>query len=230
MPLPLCPLRRAAQPPSWALLLPPRSLQWILCLLDPTATYFLSFLSRFCRAHPSELPKKVCVAGQFLEPVQVCRCVYSAPTLNWPGCHFIVWRENSRLKAFSLRHLKTLLHHLLASRLAFEKSHNIMISSSLYMTIFFFFSSDLLGALLYPWWCEILQSCVLASGSFFICPAGHLVGLFNLKLIFFSSWNLLTTCLIISYLLFFLVSGILFYQSLDRLRSPAFHLLTFPAL
>lgn len=138
MPLPPCPLRRAAQPPSWALLLPPRSLQWILCLLDPTATYFLSFLSRFCRAHPSELPKKVCVAGQFLEPVQVCRCVYSAPTLNWPGCHFIVWRENSRLKAFSLRHLKTLLHHLLASRLAFEKSHNIMISSSLYMTIFFF--------------------------------------------------------------------------------------------
>ena len=229
MPLPLCPLRRAARPPSWALLLPPSSLQWSLCLLDPTATYFLSFLSRFYRAHPSELPKKVCVAGQFLEPVPVCRRVYSAPILNWPGCRFIVWRENSRLKAFSLRHLKTLLHHLLASRLAFEKSNNIMISSSLYMTIFFFFLESFGSfALSLVFW--NLQSCVLASGFFFICPAGHLVGLFNLKLIFFSSRNLLTMCLIISYLLFFLVSGILFYQRLDLLRSPTFHLLIFPTL
>ena len=35
--------RRTAQPPSWAFLLSPSSLQWVLCLLDPTATYFLSF-------------------------------------------------------------------------------------------------------------------------------------------------------------------------------------------
>lgn len=35
--------RCTAQPPSWALLLSPSSLQWVLCLLNPTATYVSSF-------------------------------------------------------------------------------------------------------------------------------------------------------------------------------------------
>lgn len=51
------------------------------------------------------------------------------------------WRENSRLKAFSLRGLKLLLHHHLASRLVLRNP--IMISSSLYVTFFFTLSQIL---------------------------------------------------------------------------------------
>ena len=138
------------------------------------------------------------------------------------------WRENSRLKAFSLRGLKPLLHHHLASRLAFEKSNN---DFQFFVCDFFFYPfSNHLGPLLYHYCSEILKSCVLASRSFFFCSAGYLRGLFNLKLMFFSSRDLLAMCLIISYLVFFLVSRNLFYQRLDLLRSPTFHLLISSAL
>lgn len=121
------------------LVLPQSSPQWVLCLLDPMATSFLVF-SRFCRAYPSGCPKKVYTSDQFLEPLTSLKMSFFCRGLYWYGYHFFMsWIENSGLKGIFSQTFEGILLHHLASWLIFEKSNNIMISGSLYITFFFFF-------------------------------------------------------------------------------------------
>ena len=221
--LPLRPPRLAAPPPAWAP--PPAPKLPRVGSPGSPSHFFLKLSLSFLWGTSFRASKKSRHGANFLSPYK-SEYVFILPPLNWPGCYFTSWIESSRPKAFFAQTFEGIAPS--SSQLAFETSHVIMTSSSLYMTFFSFLKSFGIFALSLVLW--NFAKLYLQIWIFFHLFCWASTGPFNLKLNSFSYRNLLTVCLIISHLLCFLISGILFHQLSDLLKSPTFRLLIFSVL